>query len=75
MRDDITIDARWDAEACVWIATSADIPGLTVETESWSAMVAEVPLVIEDLLDVRQEVGRPSRLVFRAEQRLDLAAA
>ena len=75
MKDDVTIDAWWDAEAGVWIATSQDIPGLTVETESWSAMIAEVPLVIEDLLEVREERQRPSRLIFRAEQRLDLAAA
>ncbi|MEX2036251.1 MAG: DUF1902 domain-containing protein, partial [Xanthobacteraceae bacterium] len=28
MTRDITIEARWDGEASVWIATSRDVPGL-----------------------------------------------
>lgn len=75
MRDDAVVDAWWDDEAKVWIATSADIPGLVVEADSWSAMIAEVPLVLDDLLEVRADKWRPSRLTFRAEQRLELAAA
>lgn len=75
MLDNVTIDAAWDEEAKVWIATSDDIPGLVVETDSWGAMVAEVPVVIDELLDVRGDQARPRRLTFKAEQRLDLAAA
>lgn len=75
MPDDVIVDAWWDDDAKVWIATSPDIPGLVVETESWGAMVMEVPLVVDDLLDVRGEPGRPRRLTFRAEQQLDVAAA
>lgn len=75
MQDHVVVDAWWDDEAKVWIATSADIPGLVVETGSWSEMIAEVPLVLDDLLEVRGEQARPNRVTFRAEQRLDLVAA
>ncbi len=75
MRDEVTIDAWWDDVAKVWIATSADIAGLVVETESWGAMISEVPIVVDDLLGVRGETTRPRRFTFRAEQHLDLAAA
>ena len=75
MQGDVFIEAWWDDDAKVWIATSQAIPGLVVEADSWAAMVAEVPLVIDDLLDVRDQKARPSRLTFRAEQQLDLAAA
>ena len=48
----ITIDARWDGEAAVWIATSNDVPGLVVEAEHWDDMITEVRLVLPDLLEL-----------------------
>ena len=42
----LTIDARFDAEAQVWLATSADLPGLVVEAGTWPAMIEEVSLAI-----------------------------
>ncbi|MBC8013456.1 MAG: DUF1902 domain-containing protein [Methyloceanibacter sp.] len=47
-----TIDARFDPEAGVWLATSADLPGLVVEADTWPAMIDEVRLVIPDLLEL-----------------------
>ena len=52
MSSDITIDARWDGEASVWIATSNDVPGLVVEADTWPAMIEEVRLVLPELLDL-----------------------
>jgi Domain of unknown function (DUF1902) len=55
MSRSITIDARWDAEASVWIATSNDVPGLVVEADTWPAMIQEVRLVLPDLLELSGE--------------------
>lgn len=76
MTRSITIQARWDDEAGVWIATSQDAPGLVVEAETWGAMIEEVRLVLPDLLDLAEqgEDGRLS-LTFKAEEHLDLAGA
>jgi len=52
MSSDITIDARWDGEASVWIATSGDVPGLVVEADTWPAMIEEVRLVLPELLEL-----------------------
>ncbi|MGV1014271.1 MAG: DUF1902 domain-containing protein [Methyloceanibacter sp.] len=52
MARSLTIDARFDAEAQVWLATSADMPGLVVEASSWPAMIEEVRLVLPDLLEL-----------------------
>jgi hypothetical protein len=52
MSRSITIDARWDAEASVWIATSNDVPGLVVEADTWPTMIEEVRLVLPDLLEL-----------------------
>ena len=55
MSRSITIDARWDAEASVWIATSNEVPGLVVEADTWPAMIEEVRLVLPDLLELSGE--------------------
>jgi len=34
MTRSLTIDARFDPEAGVWLATSADLPGLIVEADT-----------------------------------------
>jgi hypothetical protein len=52
MKRSITIQARWDGEVAVWIATSDDVDGLVVEAEHWDDMIAEVRLVLPDLLEL-----------------------
>ena len=52
MTRDITIDARWDSEASVWIATSVDVSGLVVEADSWPSMIEEVRLILPELLEL-----------------------
>ncbi len=46
----VTVDARWAPEARVWTATSADVPGLVVEAETWPAVIDEVRLALPDLM-------------------------
>jgi hypothetical protein len=55
---DISINARWDGEASVWIATSQDVPGLVVEADSWPSMIEEVRLVLPDLLELNGQASK-----------------
>jgi hypothetical protein len=75
MTRDISINARWDGEAAVWIATSEDVPGLVVEADSWPAMIEEVRLVLPDLLELSGQAGEELSLTFKAEEHLHLAGA
>jgi hypothetical protein len=75
MTRSITIDARWDGEASVWIATSNDVPGLVVEADTWPLMIGEVRLVLPDLLELAGEHADNLSLTFRAEEHLDVAGA
>jgi hypothetical protein len=75
MTRDITIDARWDGEAAVWIATSEAVPGLVVEADTWPSMIEEVRLVLPDLLELSGHSGEKLSLTFKAEEHLDLAGA
>ncbi len=75
MSRSITIDAHWDAEASVWIATSNDVAGLVVEADTWPAMIEEVRLVLPALLELSGKRGDNLSLTFRAEEHLDVAGA
>ena len=75
MRKRITVEARWDEQASVWIATSRDLPGLVVEAPSWSAMIAETEQLVPDLLELAGSQSAEVSLTFRAETRRDLARA
>ena len=75
MSRDINIQARWDGEAGVWIATSSDVPGLVVEADSWPAMINEVRLVLPDLMDLSEQAQKELSLTFKAEEHHDLAGA
>jgi hypothetical protein len=75
MTRSLTIDARFDPEAGVWLATSADLPGLVVEADTWPAMIDEVRLVIPDLLELSGQSADKLSLTFRAEEHLDLASS
>ena len=69
----ITITARWEADAGVWLATSADVPGLVIEAATWTAMIEEASLVLPEFLELSGQPAGKLSLTFRAEQHLDLA--
>ena len=48
----IVVRAEWDEEAKVWVATSSDIEGLTVEAESMEALRPKVIGAICDLMEL-----------------------
>ena len=51
-RRTIIVDARWDSEAGVWIATGKNIDGLVVEASTWPTLIEEIELVAPELLEV-----------------------
>jgi len=69
----IDIQARWDDDAGVWLATSPDVAGLVVEADTWAAMIEEVKLVLPDLLDLPAGKANTLSLTFKAEEHLDMA--
>ena len=45
------INAFWDAEASVWVATSDDVPGLVTEAATMELLVDKLKVLIPDLLE------------------------
>ena len=48
----IVVRATWDDEAKVWVAESADLPGLVTEAESLDALDAKLPGLVQDAMFV-----------------------
>jgi len=64
MKTTFTISFSWDNEACVWIASSDDIPGLVLEHGSFDALIERVRFAIGDLLDLENSQYRDISLDY-----------
>ena len=42
----------WDEEANMWVATSDDIPGLVLESNSYDALIEKVKIASPELLEL-----------------------
>jgi predicted RNase H-like HicB family nuclease len=47
----ITVNAEWDPEGKVWVATSDDVPGLVTEAETVEALAEKLSTMIPELLE------------------------
>jgi len=52
MKNKFRISFTWDDEACVWVATSEDVPGLVLEHSSFDVLVERVRLAAPELLEL-----------------------
>jgi predicted RNase H-like HicB family nuclease len=46
------IRAQWDSEAGVWVAESADVPGLVAEADSPNVLIQKLSNLIPELLEL-----------------------
>ena len=44
------VKLTWDGEASMWVATSDDVPGLVLESNSYDALIEKVKFAIPELL-------------------------
>lgn len=51
-RDQIIVDAVWDAEARVFVATSSDVPGLVAEADTWEALQQKLAVLVPEQLEL-----------------------
>ena len=58
----------WDNEACVWVATSDDIPGLVLESGSFDALLERTRFAVPELLSLNESSPQPFSLTFKSER-------
>ena len=67
------VHLNWDDEACVWIATSDDIPGLVLESGSFDALLERVRFAVPELLELNGNRASPLTLTFQSERQEKIA--
>ena len=75
--DVLAVLAHWDAEAGVWWAESADLPGLVTEAPTIETLVADLRAIIPDLMELNALPHQPTgriRLIADRIEAIDLAA-
>ncbi len=54
------INAIWDDEASVWVATSEDVPGLVTEASTCDDLVSKLKIMIPELLEANGVIENDS---------------
>jgi hypothetical protein len=49
---EFVVQALWDAEAGVWVATSDDIIGLVTESKTFEALLKKLRTLVPELLEL-----------------------
>ena len=65
------IEAEWDAEAEVWVATSPDVPGLVLQGRTHDDIIEKVRLVLPALIEIGVEPEDRLNVTFRRTQGRD----
>ena len=53
----LTVQAVWDAEAKVWVATSENVPGLATEADTIEALTAKLRNMIPELMIINNLIS------------------
>ncbi len=59
---EIKVEAVWDEEAQVWVASSDDVPGLITEADTMEHLMQKLKIVIPELLQANGLLNGPSAL-------------
>ena len=62
------IEFLWDQDAGVWVATSKDVPGLALESDSFDALLERVRLAVPELLELNGRKAPYYDLSFASER-------
>jgi hypothetical protein len=46
------VNAEWDDEASVWVATSSDVPGLVTEAGTLDGLIEKLRVMVPELLEL-----------------------
>ncbi len=75
----VRIRAQWDDEAQVWVAESANLPGLVTEAETVEGLFEKVRVMVPELLSFSPDLAAgllpEIRVTLLRRDKIDLAAA
>ena len=60
--NDIRVEALWDEDAQVWVASSNDVPGLITEADTMEHLMQKLKIVIPELLHANGLLNVPGEI-------------
>ena len=69
---DYKVTLTWDNEASMWVATSDDVPGLVLESNSYDALIEKVKIAIPELLELNNKASLKT-IKFISERLVEVA--
>lgn len=66
------INIIWDNEYKVWIATSDDIPGLVLESDSYDVLINKIKYAIPELFELNNIQNNKINLIFITNRQEDI---
>ena len=61
----IVVNLQWDEEANVYFATSNDMTGLALESESCENLIKRCQMVVPELLKLNNELPNDEKILLR----------
>ncbi len=59
------VNAKWDDEAGVWVATSDDVPGLVTESKTFEALLKKLRTLVPELLELNGAMPKSGKTSYR----------
>jgi uncharacterized protein DUF1902 len=59
------VNALWDPEAGVWVATSDDITGLVTESKTFEALLKKLRTLVPELLQLNGQMPKSGKAPYR----------
>lgn len=66
------VKITWDGEASMWVATSDDVQGLVLESNSYDALIEKVKVAIPELLELNNNASLKT-IKFISERLVEVA--
>lgn len=60
-----TVNALWDPEAGVWVATSDDIRGLVTESKTFEALLRKLRTLVPELMRLNGQMPKSGMASYR----------
>ncbi|MDE2184041.1 MAG: DUF1902 domain-containing protein [Alphaproteobacteria bacterium] len=58
------IRAEWDEQACVWVATSEDVPGHVTESKTFEALLKKLRSVVPELPELNGAMPKSGKAAY-----------
>jgi predicted RNase H-like HicB family nuclease len=65
MENERIVNANWDKDAAVWVASSEDVPGLITEAKTFEGLLKKLRTMVPELLELNGAMPKSGAASYR----------